>query len=50
MLELKIVKVHLENIHEIISEKEDFYKVKSEIEKKLDKFYLFWNRVETTLA
>jgi YebC/PmpR family DNA-binding regulatory protein len=29
---------HLENIHEIISEKEDFYKVKSLIEKKLDNF------------
>ena len=25
------------NYHEIISEKEDFYKVKSEFEKKLDK-------------
>ena len=29
---------HLENIHEIISEKEDFYKVKSVFEKKLDNF------------
>ena len=26
------------NIHEIISEKDDFYKVKSEIEKKIDSF------------
>ena len=29
---------HLENVHEIISEKEDFYKVKSLFEKKLDNF------------
>ena len=29
---------HLENIHEIISDKEDFYKVKSVLEKKLDNF------------
>ena len=29
---------HLKNTHEIISEKEDFYKVKSEFEKKLDNF------------
>ena len=29
---------HLENIHEIISEKEDFYKVRSVFEKKLDNF------------
>ena len=29
---------NLKNIHEIISEKEDFYKVKSELEKKLDNF------------
>ena len=29
---------HLKNTHEIISEKEDFYKVKSELEKKLDNF------------
>jgi YebC/PmpR family DNA-binding regulatory protein len=29
---------HLKNIHEIISEKEDFYKVKSEFEKKIDNF------------
>ena len=29
---------HLENIHEIISEKEDFYKIKSEFEKKLENF------------
>ena len=27
---------HLENIHEIISDKEDFYKIKSVLEKKLD--------------
>tara|TARA_A100001011_G_scaffold384223_1_gene456564 strand:+ start:2094 stop:2819 length:726 start_codon:yes stop_codon:yes gene_type:complete len=32
---------HFDNYHEIISEKEDFYKVKSEIEKKLDKFEYF---------
>ena len=30
--------LHLENYHEIISEKEDFYKLKSELEKKLNKF------------
>ena len=29
---------NLDNYHEIISEKEDFYKVKSEFEKKLDNF------------
>ena len=29
---------HLENIHEIISEKEDFYKIKNVFEKKLDNF------------
>jgi YebC/PmpR family DNA-binding regulatory protein len=29
---------HLENIHEIISEKEDFYKVKNIFEKKIDNF------------
>ena len=29
---------NLDNHHEIISEKEDFYKVKSEFEKKLDNF------------
>ena len=28
----------LDNYHEVISEKEDFYKVKSEFEKKIDKF------------
>ena len=28
----------LDGVHEIISEKEDFYKVKSEFEKKLDNF------------
>jgi transcriptional/translational regulatory protein YebC/TACO1 len=28
----------LDNYHEVISEKEDFYKVKSEFEKKLDNF------------
>ena len=32
---------HLENIHEIITEKEDFYKVKSAIEKKLDNLHYF---------
>ncbi len=30
--------LHLKNIHEIISEKEDFYKVKSLFEKKIDNF------------
>ena len=30
--------INLKNYHEIISEKEDFYKVKSEFEKKLDNF------------
>ena len=30
--------LYLENAHEIISEKEDFYKVKSEFEKKIDNF------------
>tara|TARA_Y100000992_G_C21202539_1_gene461229 strand:+ start:68 stop:793 length:726 start_codon:yes stop_codon:yes gene_type:complete len=29
--------LNLENYHEIISDKEDFYKIKSELEKKLDK-------------
>ena len=29
---------NLDNYHEIISEKEDFYKVKSEFEKKIDIF------------
>ena len=28
----------MDNYHEVISEKEDFYKVKSEFEKKLDNF------------
>ena len=30
--------INLENFHEIISEKEDFYKVKNKFEKKLDNF------------
>ena len=30
--------LNLDNYHEVISEKEDFYKVKSEFEKKLDNF------------
>ena len=30
--------LNLGNYHEIISEKEDFYKVKNEFEKKLDNF------------
>ena len=34
------------NIHEIITEKEDFYKVKSEFEKKIEKFQIFWYRME----
>ena len=29
--------LNLKNYHEIISDKEDFYKIKSELEKKLDK-------------
>ena len=29
---------NLDNYHEVISEKEDFYKIKSEFEKKLDNF------------
>ena len=33
--------VNLDNYHEIISEKEDFYKIKSEFEKKLDNFEYF---------
>ena len=33
--------VNLDNYYEVISEKEDFYKVKSEIEKKLDNFEYF---------
>ena len=33
--------VNLDSYHEIISEKEDFYKVKSEFEKKLDNFEYF---------
>ena len=32
---------NLDNYHEIISEKEDFYKVKNELEKKLDNFEYF---------
>ena len=32
---------NLDNYHEVICEKEDFYKVKSEIEKKLDNFEYF---------
>ena len=32
---------NLDNYHEIISEKEDFYKVKSELEKRLDNFEYF---------
>ena len=30
--------MHINNYHEVISEKEYFYKVKSEFEKKLDNF------------
>jgi transcriptional/translational regulatory protein YebC/TACO1 len=30
--------IHLESIHEITSEKEDFYKIKSLFEKKIDNF------------
>ena len=30
--------VNLENIFEIITEKEDFYKIKTELEKKIDVF------------
>jgi YebC/PmpR family DNA-binding regulatory protein len=33
--------VNLDNYHEIISEKEDFYKIKSEFEKKLDNLEYF---------
>jgi len=32
---------NLDNYHEVISEKEDFYKVKSELEKRLDNFEYF---------
>ncbi len=32
---------NLDNYHEVISEKEDFYKVKNELEKKLDNFKYF---------
>ena len=37
MLEQKIV-LNLENIFEIITEKEDFYKIKTELEKKIETF------------
>jgi transcriptional/translational regulatory protein YebC/TACO1 len=30
--------INLQNIYEIITEKEDFYKIKTEIEKKIDMF------------
>ena len=30
--------VHLESVHEIVTEKEDFYKIKNELEKKIDNF------------
>ena len=30
--------VHLGNVHEIVTEKEDFYKIKNELEKKIDNF------------
>jgi transcriptional/translational regulatory protein YebC/TACO1 len=29
---------HLDEVHEIVTEKEDFYKIKTEIEKKVDNF------------
>ena len=29
---------HLKDIHEIISKKEDFYKIKTQLEKKIDTF------------
>ena len=29
---------HLEEVHEIVTEKEDFYKIKTELEKKIDTF------------
>ena len=37
ILEQKIV-INFDKYHEIISEKDDFYKVKSEFEKKLNNF------------
>tara|TARA_B100000767_G_scaffold274392_1_gene307220 strand:- start:335 stop:1066 length:732 start_codon:yes stop_codon:yes gene_type:complete len=33
--------VHLESVHEIVTEKEDFYKIKNELEKKIDNFPYF---------
>ena len=30
--------LHLDDFHEIITEKEDFYKIKTELEKKVDTF------------
>ena len=36
--QVKFKDFHLKDIHEIISKKEDFYKVKSVFEKKLDNF------------
>ena len=36
-----------QNLFEIITKKEDFYKVKSEFEKIIKKLNLFWNRMET---
>ena len=46
MLEQKIV-LTLNEIFEIITEKEDFYKIKTELEKKIENFQLFFNRMET---
>ena len=44
-MEQKIV-LALNNFHEIITEKEDFYKIKTEFEKKL-KIFLFRYRMES---
>ena len=35
------------DFHEIITEKEDFYKIKTELEKKIDSFCIFSNRMES---
>ena len=39
--------INLDNIFEIITEKEDFYKIKTELEKKIETFKLFFYRMET---
>ena len=40
--------INLDNIFEIITEKEDFYKIKTELEKKIEIICLFLNRMEAS--